>query len=70
MSFEQAMEELNQIVMEMERGDLSLEASLSQFERGVALTKHTHSLLKSAEQKVSILTNDKNGDEILENIED
>ena len=37
LSFEQALEELSTIVGEMEQGDLSLEQSLKQFERGIAL---------------------------------
>lgn len=56
MSFEQAMQELDAIVLEMERGEIPLETSLKQFERGVALARHTQKLLKDAEQKVSILT--------------
>jgi exodeoxyribonuclease VII small subunit len=56
MSFEQAMQELDAIVLEMERGEIPLETSLKQFERGVALARHTQKLLKEAEQKVHILT--------------
>jgi exodeoxyribonuclease VII small subunit len=56
MSFEQAMAELDIIVLEMERGEISLEASLKQFERGVTLSRHTQKLLQDAEQKVKILT--------------
>lgn len=65
MSFEDAMSELERVVAEMESGELSLELSLKQFERGIALTRHTQSLLKNAEQKVSILTKEANGDEQL-----
>ena len=36
LSFEQALEELSTIVSDMEQGDLSLEQSLKQFERGIA----------------------------------
>jgi len=56
MSFEQAMQELDAIVLEMERGEIPLETSLKQFERGVALARHTQKLLQEAEQKVQILT--------------
>jgi exodeoxyribonuclease VII small subunit len=56
LSFEQAMQELDAIVLEMERGEIPLETSLKQFERGVALARHTQKLLKDAEQKVQILT--------------
>jgi exodeoxyribonuclease VII small subunit len=38
-----------------------LEISLGDFERGVLLMKHCHSLLKDAEQKVEILVKDNAG---------
>ena len=69
MSFEQAMAELDEIVLEMERGEIPLEASLQQFERGVALARHTQKLLKDAEQKVQILTQN-NGQEALTPLSD
>jgi len=61
LSFEQALEELSTIVGEMEQGDLSLEQSLKQFERGIALANASTGKLQQAEQKVSILMgNDEN----------
>jgi exodeoxyribonuclease VII small subunit len=53
--FEKALEELSTIVSEMEQGDLSLEQSLKQFERGIALAGASSEKLQQAEQKVSIL---------------
>lgn len=53
--FEQALKELEAIVERMERGDATLEESLRQFERGIALTRACQQALKSAEQKVDIL---------------
>lgn len=55
LSFEQALEELTTIVSEMEQGDLSLEQSLKQFERSIALAGASSSKLQQAEQKVAIL---------------
>ena len=55
LSFEQALEELSTIVSDMEQGDLSLEQSLKQFERGIALAGASTDKLQQAEQKVSIL---------------
>jgi exodeoxyribonuclease VII small subunit len=40
----------------MEKGELSLEESLTSFERGVALTRICQQALKAAEQKIEILT--------------
>jgi len=53
--FEAAMRDLEQLVEQLEQGDLPLEESLAAFERGVALTRACQSALKEAEQKVEIL---------------
>ena len=50
------MKELEKLVARMEKGDQSLEASLKDFEQGVALTRICQSALAEAEQKVQILT--------------
>ena len=62
--FEAALEELESLVERMEKGDLTLEQSLKDFERGVALTRACQQALKQAEQKVRILV-DKDGEESL-----
>ncbi|MBS0359693.1 MAG: exodeoxyribonuclease VII small subunit [Proteobacteria bacterium] len=54
-NFEEALSELNQVVDTMEKGDLSLEQSLQNFERGVTLVKNCQEALKQAELKVQIL---------------
>ena len=53
--FEASLAELEAIVEKLEQGDLSLDDSLKQFERGVALTRACQTALKQAEQKVEIL---------------
>lgn len=53
--FESALRELEELVERMEQGDLSLEQSLKDFERGVALTRTCQQALQQAEQKVQIL---------------
>ncbi len=50
--FEGSLKELEQIVAQMERGDLPLERSLALFERGVVLTRQCRSSLESAELRV------------------
>jgi exodeoxyribonuclease VII small subunit len=55
-SFEEALVELEALVEQMEGGELTLEESLSAFERGIALTRTCEEALKAAEQKVEILT--------------
>lgn len=56
--FENAMAELEALVLRMESGELSLEDSLREFERGVQLTRACQEQLKAAEQRVRILTAD------------
>jgi len=53
--FEQSLTELESIVNNMEKGDMSLEASLKAFENGIKLTQSCQASLKKAEQKVEIL---------------
>jgi len=50
------MTELEAIVERLEHGDLPLEDSLRQFERGVELTRSCQAALKQAEQKVQVLS--------------
>lgn len=63
--FENALEELEKLVETLEAGDLSLEESLRQFERGVALTRSCQKALSEAEQKVQVLL-EESGRESLE----
>ena len=64
--FEKALAELEQLVETMEKGDLTLEESLKQFERGVTLTRACQKALAEAEQKVRILTRDNESAELTE----
>ena len=52
MSFEQALEALERIVEDLERGDVPLDQSIRIYERGEALKAHCDRLLKAAEDKV------------------
>ncbi len=52
MSFEQALEALERIVDDLERGDVPLDKSIKIYERGEALKIHCDRLLKAAEDKV------------------
>ncbi len=56
--FESAIAELESLVQRMESGELSLEDSLREFERGVQLTRLCQDQLKSAEHRVKLLTAD------------
>jgi len=52
LTFEQALERLEKIVNDLERGDVPLEESIKIYEQGEALKKHCAKLLQSAEDKV------------------
>jgi exodeoxyribonuclease VII small subunit len=52
MSFERALKELESIVERLEKGDVELEASIRNYERGEALRAHCDALLRRAEAKV------------------
>ncbi|GGA71414.1 exodeoxyribonuclease 7 small subunit [Neiella marina] len=55
LSFDEAMSELEQVVVELESGDIPLEQALKRFERGIALARTTRDKLDQAEQQVKIL---------------
>lgn len=61
MSFEAAMAELEQVVTQLERGDVALEESIALYERGAALRKRCDQKLKDAEEKVAAITLDAEG---------
>lgn len=54
-NFETSLNELEKLVDALENGDLSLEQSLQDFERGIHLTRACQSALTGAQQKVQIL---------------
>lgn len=57
-NFEDAMKELEKIAEELEKGNLSLDESVSQFEDGMKLSKKCSDLLDTAEKKITMLIND------------
>ncbi|HEY7221339.1 MAG TPA: exodeoxyribonuclease VII small subunit [Candidatus Binatia bacterium] len=69
-TFESALEDLEQIVEQLETGELSLEDSLAAFEKGVGLTKYCYQKLDDVEKKIEILTKDKEGTLRLRNFEE
>lgn len=62
LSFEEAFAELEATVARLERGDLSLEESITLFERGQALAAHCNVQLDTAELKVRQLLPDSEGE--------
>ncbi len=56
-NFEEQMEQLEKIVEELEKGDLSLADSVSKFEQGIKISKECNKTLEEAEKKITILVN-------------
>jgi exodeoxyribonuclease VII small subunit len=54
--FEEALERLERIVDDLERGELDLTASLASYERGVALLARCQALLDGVDRSVALLT--------------
>ena len=55
MSFEEAMQALEAVVSQLEKGDVALEQSIALYERGAALKAHCAAKLKDAEEKVELI---------------
>ena len=56
MSFEDAIKELEQVVAQLERGDVALDDSIALYERGAQLKARCETKLKEAEEKVAKIT--------------
>ena len=68
--FETSLKKLEEIVSDLENGDLPLEQSIKTFEEGVKLTKHCQNLLSKAELKIQKLVESKDGSIDLEAFDD
>ena len=60
-SFETSLEALEQIVQDLEQGDLPLEKSLELFEQGIRLSRECQERLSQAERRIEILLRDNQG---------
>jgi exodeoxyribonuclease VII small subunit len=56
LTFEQAIKQLTDIVGKIELGEIPLQQSLEQYEKGMELIKHCRSILKKAEEKIEKIT--------------
>ena len=63
-NLEKALTDLEEIVEELESGDLPLEKAMKKFEEGIKLTRNCQAALKDAEQKVEILLKSAGGEEL------
>lgn len=69
LSFEESLGELETIVQNLEHGELSLEDSMTLFERGLSLSQLSQNKLQDAEQKIQILLDKNNSDQELTTFE-
>ena len=63
-NLEKSLADLEDLVEELESGDLPLEKALKKFEEGIKLTRGCQAALKEAEQKVEILLNSAGGEDL------
>ncbi len=60
-SFEDAMNELEKVVDELEKEDLTLEQSVTKFQEGMELSQYCNKMLEEAEKKITILIENSDG---------
>jgi len=60
-TFEKAMGQLEEIVRELESGDLTLENAMKKFEEGMKLSRYCSQLLDETEKKITMLMSDEDG---------
>jgi len=60
-TFESALQRLEQVVDQLEAGNLGLEESLKVFEEGVSLARRCAKYLDEAEKRIELLTRDESG---------
>ena len=65
-TFEQSISELEEIVSQLEGGNVTLDESLELFEKGIKLSKSCQQMLDAAEKKVSTLMTNDDGEVVKE----
>ncbi len=61
LSFEEALEKLEQIVSDIETGRVPLEQSIEKYEQGVKLVKQCRTILDTAEKRIQLLAESEKG---------
>ena len=60
-TFEKSIQQLEEIVQELESGDLPLEKAMQRFEEGIRLSKQCSKMLDETEKKISVLVHERDG---------
>lgn len=63
LSFEEAIKNLTEIVGKIEQGQIPLQDSLQQYERGMALIKHCRGILQKAEKRIEKISEEKTSED-------
>ncbi|KNF07405.1 exodeoxyribonuclease 7 small subunit XseB [Gottschalkia purinilytica] len=58
LSFEEAISKLENIVKDLEKGDLTLDESLEEFQEGIQLYRHCNEILNKTEGKIKVILED------------
>lgn len=61
-NFEASLKELEEIVEQLEKGDLKLDETLAKYEMGIKIYKRCYQLLESTEKKINVLLKDRDGE--------
>jgi len=70
LSFEQAIKELTAIVAKIEHGQIPLQDSLEQYEKGMALIKHCRGILQKAEKRIEKISKEEEPEDRRQETED
>lgn len=68
-TFEESLDQLEEIVRKLEEGDMPLEESLALFEKGVKLSRDCRDRLAKAERRIEVLLKESDGSISLESID-
>ncbi|MHC4174350.1 MAG: exodeoxyribonuclease VII small subunit [Planctomycetota bacterium] len=63
LNFEEAIKELGNIVGKIEQGQIPLQDSLEQYEKGMALIKHCRTILQKAEKRIEKITKEETSED-------
>ena len=61
LNFEETMKELEEVVQKLENGELNLDESIQEFEKGMKLSKDASKYLENAEKKITKLVSTEDG---------
>lgn len=70
LSFEEAIKELTSIVGKIEQGEIPLQDSLEQYEKGMALIKHCRGILQQAEKRIEKISKEQETEDRRQEAED